>query len=334
MLCAEARELFSPLLDGELPAGQTEALGAHLEVCSLCRQELAAWRAASQALRELRGEKQAPPELFFAVRARLLEVESARKARRVPVWKAWAAAAAAFLLLAGGTLFFTRQGGEPLPGSGLVAENSGEIVLPPEVTGAKYPPAPEEVPLPPGEEQKGKEVGVKEQPAAKEPSPPPPPAQEGPRVAASETKVSFLGQGGTRVSTLLEVAVADPAQALHLVVAEAEKEGAQCRVLHAGEEEAVLYCVVPCAQAEAFKEKVGEAGVIRGRVTKKEDLTAELNRLLQLYQEYEAEERVAQGEKKEIASAQLSSLASYIEKLKAETLEAGKEVVTVVLKRG
>ncbi len=51
MNCFEARELFSPLMDGEISPNKITALEAHLAVCESCQQEWQEWEAISSALK-------------------------------------------------------------------------------------------------------------------------------------------------------------------------------------------------------------------------------------------------------------------------------------------
>lgn len=65
MNCRQARQLFSPWLDGELTGEEAGALRAHLAACRSCAAELARLREITAALRDLRVPV-APPEGFAA----------------------------------------------------------------------------------------------------------------------------------------------------------------------------------------------------------------------------------------------------------------------------
>ena len=51
--CAEAREQFSPYLDGVLDGRSMTSLAAHLRLCLRCDEEFGAWRSMQEALAEL-----------------------------------------------------------------------------------------------------------------------------------------------------------------------------------------------------------------------------------------------------------------------------------------
>lgn len=51
--CSHIRERLSAYLDGETPAGETELVERHLQVCPECRLELAALQRLSAALADL-----------------------------------------------------------------------------------------------------------------------------------------------------------------------------------------------------------------------------------------------------------------------------------------
>ncbi|MEW6425797.1 MAG: anti-sigma factor [Bacillota bacterium] len=65
MNCQQARQLFSPWLDGELTGEEAGALRAHLAACRSCAAELARLREITAALRNLRVPV-APPDGFAA----------------------------------------------------------------------------------------------------------------------------------------------------------------------------------------------------------------------------------------------------------------------------
>jgi len=71
MNCVDARQLFSPWLDGELDEASAVALRLHLEGCGECSRELALWEDMSQALRQARPDVVAPSGFAEGVMARL-----------------------------------------------------------------------------------------------------------------------------------------------------------------------------------------------------------------------------------------------------------------------
>ncbi len=152
MNCREARQHFSPWLDGELADAETCAVREHLASCGLCAAEMEKLRAISAVLQSMRAQV-APPEDFAArVMARLRRDEAAPEAARVAGWRSWwrgvktgwkksvAVAAALFVLLAGSAgvaaRYFGMQGifGPPAvvynESTGNSGENGGENAAP------------------------------------------------------------------------------------------------------------------------------------------------------------------------------------------------------------
>ncbi|MCL6448100.1 MAG: zf-HC2 domain-containing protein [Armatimonadetes bacterium] len=65
MNCQQARQLFSPWLDGELTDEERRAFGEHLAACMVCAAELEKLEAVTAAMRKMRVPV-APPEGFAA----------------------------------------------------------------------------------------------------------------------------------------------------------------------------------------------------------------------------------------------------------------------------
>ncbi|OIQ57542.1 anti-sigma-W factor RsiW [Moorella thermoacetica] len=115
MECREAREFFSPYLDGELTTEERDIVRRHLAACPACREEMARWEELSRALRELKAPVAAPPGFAAAVMARVNPGRQARswwRARRLV-----AAAAAVVLLIAGSVGYAARGLWQQLPAS-------------------------------------------------------------------------------------------------------------------------------------------------------------------------------------------------------------------------
>lgn len=74
MKCSDVSERLGAYLDGELPAPERDAVGAHVTMCDRCRAELEAIQAAVQPLRAS-GDVKAPAELWDAIEARLEAAE-------------------------------------------------------------------------------------------------------------------------------------------------------------------------------------------------------------------------------------------------------------------
>lgn len=83
--CPEFQNRIPLYLDGELPAGKSAAVAAHLEACPACARQAARLRWLASALAELPVPD--PPANFAAqVRARLASRQAERAARRPRRW--------------------------------------------------------------------------------------------------------------------------------------------------------------------------------------------------------------------------------------------------------
>lgn len=109
--CEEALDLLEPCLDGDLGAGEAEAVRGHLERCSACAAEMA---LAARIRTELRAlpELDCPPEVLDKVRRRGPGEVVPFRPRHA--WSLRIAAAAAALVLAvlgamGGAFFLESQ---------------------------------------------------------------------------------------------------------------------------------------------------------------------------------------------------------------------------------
>jgi anti-sigma factor RsiW len=78
MTCEETQKSFSPYLDGQLVRGARAHLEAHLEVCPVCRLELAHTRTITRALANLESPR-APHNLAASINDLLLIERAARR---------------------------------------------------------------------------------------------------------------------------------------------------------------------------------------------------------------------------------------------------------------
>ncbi len=122
MECREAKEFFSPYLDGELTTEEKDLVRRHLAACQACREEMARWEELSRALRELKAPVAAPPGFAAAVMARVNPGGQERSWWRVR--RLVAAAAAAVLLVAGSVGYAARGLWQQLP-AGITALQPG-----------------------------------------------------------------------------------------------------------------------------------------------------------------------------------------------------------------
>jgi hypothetical protein len=79
MKCAEAKQLFSPYLDGAVTGAQMHALSAHMERCRNCEWEYSALIETQRLLTQL-GRKKAPADLSLKLRVAISH-EAARRSR-------------------------------------------------------------------------------------------------------------------------------------------------------------------------------------------------------------------------------------------------------------
>ena len=74
MKCEGYRKLFSDFIDGELSEEGLEDFRDHLKSCEACRKKLKGFRLA-QMLLKLLPKKEAPPELWGAIEAKVRFME-------------------------------------------------------------------------------------------------------------------------------------------------------------------------------------------------------------------------------------------------------------------
>ena len=83
MNCSDAEVLIHALLDGELDAGHTRDVEAHLARCENCAGKLAAYRAMRQAMADANLKEAAPAHLRRRVEAALPAVPAAQNVTRL-----------------------------------------------------------------------------------------------------------------------------------------------------------------------------------------------------------------------------------------------------------
>jgi Putative zinc-finger len=80
MMCAQAKPLFSPYLDGSVTGNQMRELGRHLESCERCSRQYISLRQTQQLLARV-GPRKAPPDLALKLRVAISQ-EAAQSRRR------------------------------------------------------------------------------------------------------------------------------------------------------------------------------------------------------------------------------------------------------------
>ncbi|WP_338824251.1 hypothetical protein MHOCP_23430 [Moorella humiferrea] len=309
MRCLEARELFSPYLDGELPPAERERLRQHLEECRACSSELRAWQDISLALRQTGAPVAAPPGLLAEAAARLA-------ARRRP-WQGvrrWAAAAAAAVLLVAGSLGYAGLGlWQQLPAiTAAWQHEGGQQVAVANPDAGKEPPAVNLLPesgsiqpeKPAGQQPGGGETPGKDQAPVNSGggSAPPgttPGAVKNPggssggqpaRVAAGEPYVArnFLNDRRQASSTMLKIAVEDMAGARAKALSLAAGSGAIIQTIadqDDGREKRVIFMFkVAEDRAAALLAGLGRLGQVLDSSSTTRDLTQQFSTTLEQYQ--------------------------------------------------
>src|ERR671930_2274166 len=83
MMCSQAKDLFSPYLDGAVTGLQMRQLSEHVSLCADCQREYLLLRRTQQLLANT-GRRKAPADL--ALRLRVAISKEAAQSRR-PVWQ-------------------------------------------------------------------------------------------------------------------------------------------------------------------------------------------------------------------------------------------------------
>ncbi|GEA14291.1 transcriptional regulator [Moorella sp. E308F] len=307
MQCREAREFFSPYLDGELATEEMEVLQQHLEGCPACREELARWRKLSLALQGLKAPVAAPPGFATAANARLAERQRVRPWRGI---RRWAAAAAAVAVLAAGSIGYAARGiwqHLPAPVASVQHSDGRQVAVDNPVPNAE-PPASN---LPPdsGQSQPVKPDG--QQPgsgnaAGRKPLPETSPGNESERhattpdsgkpgqqptrLADSEpyTARTFLSAERQATSTMIKITVADITGAKGKALSLASSSGAAIQVIadqDNGQVKRVIYkFTVAESQAAALLAGLSQLGQVISKNTTTQDLTQQFSATLKQYQ--------------------------------------------------
>src|SRR5438067_7216623 len=76
MNCTEAKQLFSPYLDGAVTGKQMHAISAHLALCPRCNHEYSLLNHSQRLLNSL-GRKQAPRDLALRLRVAISQEAAA-----------------------------------------------------------------------------------------------------------------------------------------------------------------------------------------------------------------------------------------------------------------
>lgn len=282
MNCNEARDLFSPWMDGDINKEEKRLLQAHLDSCVVCRQELREWEEISGVLKQLHHETMAAPAGFSNLVMDKIKQEN--KLRRFTGAKHIAAGIAAALALFLG---------------------SSSLLMNPVVQVAqKTPPAIEEKVDPTAQTNKVAETG---QPDTVNPSPISKPQVNVPeagnktvspftgglKIAAnnattiSEPQELFLNKERAIYSTILKVLVGDNILMEQNVKMLASASGASVQSLgnhvDANGSAVMLSISCPSAKADGLIKSLSALGSELSREETKQDLTVRFNETREQY---------------------------------------------------
>lgn len=300
MNCVDARQLFSPWLDGELDEASAVALRLHLEGCRECSRELALWEDLSQVLRQARPDAVAPSGFAERVMDRIREEAAAVEPRKGKVrfagfrrWREFLAVAAAAAVLVFGWWAVKPD----------VPHRPGEVAHETEKPPAEVKTADSgdsdgsgsvqqsgnasEPSVKPGSSALGPENGgaVEEgQTAVVNPGQTSAPVK--PSGTATQARV-FLNKERKITSTLVRLSVADLGTAQSQALAIATRYGIKPELVaqqSAGSEKWIVYrMLVDPAQAEALEDAVMGLGKVVDYQEETRDVTQEFARTLEQY---------------------------------------------------
>ncbi|QGP91673.1 Putative zinc-finger [Neomoorella glycerini] len=306
MQCRNAREFFSPYLDGELSPAEREVFRQHLGECPACCKELERWRDISLALQGMKAPVATPPGFLAAANTRLAARQRTRPWQGI---RRWVAAAAAVAVLAAGSLSYAARGlWQHLPapvarvqqgdGQQLAVDNPDPAARPPASnllpdSGHSQPVKPDvqqpDSGNPPGKNQlpvtaPGNGGGQPVTPDSGKPG------QQPTRLAGGEpyTARAFLSAGRQATSTMIKITVDDingtKAKALSL----ASSSGAAIQVIadqDNGQVKRVIYkFTVAESQAAALVAGLSQLGQVISKNTTTQDLTQQFSATLEQYQ--------------------------------------------------
>lgn len=357
MNCRQAEKLLFLWRDGRLGEKRAGPLRAHVNTCKHCQRELAKWEEVVTVLREMNALLVPEADFSAQVRAKITEkvVRQALPLARPRIWN-WkkAVATAAVVLLALASAWGIISGGSlPQNPPSVALENPSYVPLPgeenlsppplgpnkavPEVQenpGEKPPEAEKEPLAPPGRPEAGQEVlqvalekeGSLENEKGSL-------GQDKPKALEEGTRV-FLNKERNLVSTLLEVTTSEVAAAAAKAQDFAREAGAKAQVIPLGneEEQIVLRFVVPHSQAEKLRSQLEALGRVTYQKTERKDVTREFAVKQEEYQALKAQESTVGSKERAYLEAQIASLEAQLQALETESIEAGKEIVTLWLK--
>ena len=331
MRCVEARQLFSPRLDGELAPHEAAALEAHLAACAACRAELAAWEELSAQVRGLAAEVQAPAGFVGRVAARLPAERKSLLARLGEGFRRGLAVAAAFGVILAGSLgyaAFRWLGNTPAgpggPGPATVAQNvpHGDTEKQP-----LQPPGKDAAP-PSGEDRTGPVVA----PRTGGETPEPGVRTPGPAGDETEPRAFLTSKERVLARTLLHVVVEDAGAAAQKALALARAAGAQLQDYTTTRQRDVFQTyTIDTGKAADLGNQLAALGYCTSRQEESQDVTAAYKRDQERYRDLLARAGAAEDpQERERLAREAEALAA---ELNARDREASRHTIVLWLEQ-
>jgi len=319
--CEQARDLFSPFLDGELSEEERTVLDGHLRLCSECRQELDIWRKMSETLRQDNIiEEELSPGFATGVMKKLQSEAEDRYARKLHPWYRPVAAAAAAILIFGGSWGVRVAMNDTAPQSPVAAieqqspDTGKNFEIIPETGNTEQkdivdPAKPAETGTSnPGQENTG--GSTVNQPADTQ-------------VATAETvekseNTALLGVQCDMISTILKIKAADPAAARAKAMGMAANLSGDAQVLNnkgdGGNSNSliIIRMSVPRESRETFLSRLSGLGAQIERTDEKKDISVAYTETLNRLKEMEAKIAAGTGDVGQM-QAEASGLKKQIE---------------------
>lgn len=314
--CYEARELFSPFLDGEASSEEHDLLTGHLLFCEECRQEFELWRKISESLKLESVDEEPPADFSSRIVSRLNDEQRVRTFPGVRIPHSWrvpaAAAAAAVMLFAGSwgvgvalkdpgqkpELIANYKTGENVSKTG--ADQSGQTD---NRTGDSSPAAPADAP-------KSNVGEVK--PAA-------PAATATAHTGSTANNTALLNSNKSIASTILKISTNNPANSQDLALGMASGLGGGGQILdsqkRAGGDLIIIRMTVSRNSGPTLVTQLSGLGGILDRSDNKADITSDYNTALNRLADIQAtvDSGIDAGENNRLAS-EASVLKRQIEK--------------------
>lgn len=333
MNCNEARELFSPWLDGEMTKQEQDLFQLHLQQCTSCRLEFEQWENIALALRELGRTELAAPIDFSSTVMQLINQEQAIESR--PVYGNWsktvksgiaAAVLLLFTILAMNSAPLLRVTNKSEPAKEVkthyaepqvAKQNTGEAGRPV----VNKPTVAEKVPTLSKEAAKPDLEAPDKQIAAAD------------NNNVPETKPVFLNKERSLTTTMLKLKVADPSAIQTQSTDIGRNAGARAELLgqqtQIGQRFVIIKFTVASEKADTLLSQLSSLGNRTSIQEEKQEITTQFNSTLEQYRNLAAQRAKVQD--KEQAAQLDRQINSLHEQLNSLDKEAQEETIVLWL---